>query len=83
MKRLTYNDWSAYWSKISDLEELRKKSDNIDETLVSLEKEQGNKLLAGDHMLIIAALEERIDWLEEHTSVLSVEATGQITMFAA
>ena len=83
MKRLTYNDWSAYWSKISDLEELRKKSDNIDETLVSLEKEQGNKLLAGDHMLIIAALEERIDWLEEHTSVPSVEATVQITMFAA
>ena len=83
MKRQTYDDWYTYWSEFENVEELQKKSDNIDETLVALEKECKTKLLAGDHTLIITALEDRIEWLEEHSTTPSVEPTGQISMFAA
>ena len=83
MKRQTFHDWNTYWSEFNDLDELQQKSEDIDEILVSLEKESGTKLLAGDHMLIITALEDRIEWLEEHVSSPAIEATGQITMFAA
>jgi len=83
MKRLNYNDWCSYWSGFNNLEELRKKSDNIDETLITLENECKSKFLAGDHTLIIAALEDRIERLEEHSSSPFVESTGQISLFAA
>ena len=83
MKRFNYNDWCSYWSEFNNLDELRKKSDDIDETLIELENEKKSKLLAGDHTLIIAALEDRIEWLEEHSASPLVESTGQISLFAA
>lgn len=57
-------NWEKYWENFSDLEVLREKANNLDETLRLLEKEFAVKLMSGDHMQIIAALEERIDELE-------------------
>ena len=60
MARYYKNDWAAYWDRFTDLDELQSKSFNLDETLVEIEKESGCKLLSGDQMQIIMALEERI-----------------------
>ena len=57
-------DWEKYWDNFNDLSLLRAKANNLDETLNLLEKEFAVKLMSGDHMQIIAALEDRIEQLE-------------------
>jgi hypothetical protein len=56
--------WNKYWEKYDDLEELDQMSDDIDSTLQGIELGLNRKLLSGDHLLIISALEERIEELE-------------------
>jgi len=58
-------DWTTYWGRYSDLALLQKKSVELDDTLKGIEEEFQCKLLSGDHIQIITALEERIDELEE------------------
>jgi hypothetical protein len=60
MAKSMRTDWVAYWDQYNDLDELQSKSFNLDETLVEIEKNVGCKLLSGDQMQIIMALEERI-----------------------
>ena len=57
-------DWHAYWGKYQDVTFLQERSQNLDETLSDIENEFGIKLLSGDHILIISALEDRIEELE-------------------
>lgn len=57
--------WSAYWAQYTDLAQLKKRYDNLDDTLHLLEKEFQCKLLSGDHVQIITGLEDRIDELEQ------------------
>ena len=57
-------DWEKYWENFKDLNLLRHKSNNLDETLMMIEKEFATKLMSGDHMQIVASLEERIEELE-------------------
>jgi hypothetical protein len=57
-------DWDKYWENFKDLNLLRQKSNNLDETLMMIEKEFAAKLMSGDHMQIVASLEERIEVLE-------------------
>ena len=64
MARGGMRDWNAYWDKFKSLAALQEKSNNIDETFKRIEAEFGCKLLSGDHIQIIAALEERIEDLE-------------------
>jgi len=66
-------NWQKYWSKISDINELQLKSSDIDETLRNIEKEFDCKLMSGDHLLIIEALENRI---EEIKSQLTIQKSG-------
>ena len=56
--------WNKYWEKYDDLEELDQMSSDIDSTLQGIEMGLNRKLLSGDHLLIISALEERIEELE-------------------
>lgn len=56
--------WNKYWEKYDDLEELDHMSEDIDSTLQGIELGLNRKLLSGDHLLIISALEERIEELE-------------------
>ena len=64
MSRDALPDWEKYWANFKDLGLLRSKIANLDETLLSIEKEFDAKLLSGDHMLLLDALEDRIDELE-------------------
>jgi hypothetical protein len=57
-------DWGKYWENFKDLDLLRRKSGNLDETLKMIEKEFATKLMSGDHMQIVDSLEERIEELE-------------------
>ncbi len=57
-------NWEKYWRNFTDLELLREKSINLDDTLEYLEKEFGTKLMSGDHMQLVTALEDRIQELE-------------------
>lgn len=57
-------DWKKYWSNFTDLDLLRYKSSNLDETLELLEKEFATKLMSGEQMQLITDLEDRIDELE-------------------
>jgi hypothetical protein len=57
-------EWEKYWDNFKDLDLLRHKMGNLDETLKMIEKEFAAKLMSGDHMLIVASLEERIEVLE-------------------
>lgn len=50
---------------------------NFDDTLDHLEKEMGERLLSGDHILIIEALENRIEDLENSQPV-DTEAQGEL-----
>ncbi len=59
--------WNKYWEKYENLEELDHMSDDIDSTLQGIELGLNRKLLSGDHLLIISALEERIEELEALT----------------
>lgn len=56
--------WKSYWNKFSNINQLQKMAENMDETLRRLEKDSGKKLMAKDHMEIIMALEERLAELE-------------------
>ncbi|HOT97884.1 MAG TPA: hypothetical protein PLG50_00060 [bacterium] len=53
-------NWAAYWDQYDDLDELESFSFNLDDTLLEIERNTGCKLLSGDQMQIIMALEERI-----------------------
>jgi len=53
-------DWVAYWGRFKDLDVLQYKSFNLDETLQEIEEEVGFKLMSGDQMQILTALEDRI-----------------------
>jgi len=66
-------DWQKYWVKFRDINELQLKSSNIDDTLKNIEKEFDCKLMSGDHLLIIEALENRI---EELKSQLNIHRSG-------
>lgn len=69
-------DWEKYWANFSDLDLLKHKSQNLDETLQIIEKEFATKLMSGDHMQIVYTLEDRIDELErcERAEKSSVQA---------
>ena len=82
MKHAQYNDWNAYWAEFNNLDELQKKYDNLDETLISLAKECNTKLLTGDHLLIIEALENRIEQLQKMTIWPDSKESGQLALFA-
>jgi hypothetical protein len=53
-------NWASYWDQFDNLDELQSKSFNLDDTLLEIEKSTGCKLLSGDQMQIIMALEDRI-----------------------
>lgn len=65
MSRQALPNWDKYWARFHDRDELLDIADNIDDLLVRIEKEYGVKLLSGDHMMLIDALEERIGDLEK------------------
>jgi hypothetical protein len=58
-------NWQAYWQKYENPDILNQKSDNMDDTLREIESKLERKLLSGDHIQIISALEERIEELEQ------------------
>ena len=60
MNKLFRNNWADYWARFSDVGLLQGKSANIDSTLLEIEKELGIKLLSGDQLQVIDALEERL-----------------------
>ena len=66
-KKLLPN-WEKYWANFKDLSLLREKSDNLDDTLRLIEKEFATKLLSGDHLQLVDALDDRIDELERLAS---------------
>ena len=68
MKKNGLPDWDKYWANFTDRELLLYKSDNLDETLLLLEQEFDTKLLSGDHMQILDALDYRINELERMKS---------------
>ncbi len=65
MSKLALPDWEKYWAQYQNRDELLELAENIDDTLQHIEKEFGVKLLSGDHMMLIDALDERIDDLEK------------------
>ena len=65
MSRQALPNWDKYWARFHDRDELLNIADNIDDLLLRIEKEYSVKLLSGDHMMLIDALEERIDDLEK------------------
>ncbi len=60
MNKSYRSNWAAYWEQFDNLDELQSFSFNLDDTLLEIEKSTGCKLLSGDQMQIIMALEERI-----------------------
>ena len=64
MVKSSLPDWGKYWSNFNDVQLLKHKAANLDETLQLIEKEFDTKLLSGDHMLLLDALDDRIDELE-------------------
>ena len=64
MVKRSLPDWEKYWANFDDLELLRFKSANLDDTLQMIEKEFAAKLLSGDHMQLLDALDVRIEELE-------------------
>jgi hypothetical protein len=77
----TFSEWEAYWEKYQDVSQLRDWSMNIDETLLRLEQEFDCKFLSGDHIHIIASLEDRIDTLEAKPEANSDEVGLQGELF--
>ena len=65
MAKQALPNWEKYWAKFHDREELLDIADNIDDQLLRIEKEFDVKLVSGDHLMLIDALEERIDDLEK------------------
>jgi hypothetical protein len=60
MNKIFRNNWVDYWARFSDAALLQRKSANIDSTLLEIEKELDIKLLSGDQLQVIDALEERL-----------------------
>ena len=58
------SDWKGYWRQYTDLDTLQEMCMDMDSTLQKIEAEKGVKLLSGDHIQIITALEDRIEELE-------------------
>ncbi len=79
MSRSLRSDWVAYWARYSNLNELENKSFQLDDTLREIEAEVGCKLMSGDQMQIIMALEDRIRELAK-TGQRSA-ASAQINLF--
>ncbi len=79
MSKSLRTDWVAYWNRFSNLNELENKSFQLDDTLIAIEAEVGCKLLSGDQMQIIMALEDRIRELAR-TGQRSA-ASAQINLF--
>lgn len=69
MYKNTLPDWEKYWANFQDRNLLLYKADNLDETLQLIEKEFNTKLLSGDHIMILDALDDRIDELERVETV--------------
>ena len=67
-------DWVAYWDQFQNLDELQYKSFHLDETLVEIEQRAGCKLLSGDQMQVIMALEERIRELSKSSDKSALSA---------
>ncbi|MBN1464368.1 hypothetical protein JXA02_01310 [candidate division KSB1 bacterium] len=67
-------DWEKYWANFNDLGLLKSKSANLDETLQLIEKEFATKLLSGDHMQILDALEDRLAELERMEKAQAVQS---------
>jgi len=65
--------WGTYWTKFNDLSLLRKRYANLDSTFKMLEKEFDCKLVSGDHIQIIAGLEDRIEDLK---NTLAAQSAG-------
>jgi hypothetical protein len=71
-------DWKVYWNQHDNIEALHKMMLEMDDTLRRIEAEFSCKLLSGDHLLIIDALEERIDELESAKSANPVGVQGEL-----
>ncbi len=73
MNKCSLPDWEKYWANFNDLELLKSKSANLDETLQMIEKEFAAKLLSGDHMQLLDALEDRMAELERMEKAQTVQ----------
>ncbi|MBN1541819.1 hypothetical protein JW992_06705 [candidate division KSB1 bacterium] len=71
-------EWSVYWSRYNDADLLQKMSSDMDDTLRRIEAEFNCKLLSGDHLMIIDALEERIEELENARRTNPVDVQGEL-----
>jgi hypothetical protein len=76
MNKVFRNDWVHYWARFDDLMLLQKKSTNIDETLLEIEGELDIKLLSGDQMQVLDALENRIKEMSKHRKPASSMQTS-------
>ena len=63
-------DWEKYWANFKDAHVLRDKAENLDETLRMIENEFAVKLMSGDHLMLLSALEDRIVNLEKEEKAL-------------
>lgn len=70
MAKSSLPDWEKYWANFKDLDVLRAKAGNLDDTLQFIEKEFAIKLMSGDHLMLLSALEDRIEELEKEDKVL-------------
>ncbi len=78
MSRLFRNDWPGYWARFDDPALLQHKSMNIDQTLREIEEELDIKLLSGDQIQVIEALEERLKEMSKRRKPVD---SGQISLF--
>lgn len=62
-------NWRDFWKQFDDPRVLDCKSDDIDETLKEIERKLNRKLLSGDQMMIIEALEDRIEELSRRNTI--------------
>lgn len=75
---MSKHDWVAYWGRYDNYSELERKSFNMDDTLHEIENEFGIKLMSGDQMMVIDALEDR---LKELSKKRKVSSSAQISLF--
>ena len=77
--RKTLPNWERYWAKYNNPDELEEKLNQLDDTLKSIELEFDCKLLSGDQMELVDALEERLELLQRLDN--SRESDLQISLF--
>jgi len=70
MAKSSLPDWEEYWANFKDLEVLRAKAADLDDTLQLIEKEFAAKLMSGDHLMLLSALEDRIEELEKEEKIV-------------